>query len=88
MNRDYDPHPRYQPRNLKNGTTHITNTEEDHITEVDKLIKITISFNLKSEVSNFPRRIEMQEIFYGQGYQEELLVSSKFVSFILKIPIP
>ena len=30
--------------NLKNGTTHITNTEEDHITEVDKLIKITISF--------------------------------------------
>ena len=44
MNRDYDPHPRNQPRNLKNGTTHITNTEEDHITEVDKLIKITISF--------------------------------------------
>ena len=35
------------------------------------------SFNLKSDVSNFPRRIEMQEIFHGQGYQEELLVSSK-----------
>ena len=38
-NREYDTHPRYQPRNLKTLTSHTTKTEEDHIIENNKLIK-------------------------------------------------
>ena len=33
--------------------------------------------NLKSDIFDFTRRIQMQEIFYGQDYQDESLVSNK-----------
>ena len=33
--------------------------------------------NLKSDIFDFTRRVQMQEIFYGQDYQDELLVSNK-----------
>ena len=36
------PDTRYQPRNPKNHTTHTKNTEEDRITEYNKLITIKI----------------------------------------------
>ena len=75
MNREYDPHTRHQPRNQKrNRTSHTTNTEEDHITQDNKLIKIHI---IKTRIIGFTRRIQMQEIFYGPGYQDESLVSNK-----------
>ena len=35
------------------------------------------SLNLKSDIFDFTRRIQMQEIFYGQDYQDESLVSNK-----------
>ena len=35
------------------------------------------SLNLKSDIFNFTRRIQMQEIFYGQDCQDESLVSNK-----------
>ena len=35
------------------------------------------SLNLKSDIFDFTRRIQMEEIFYDQGYQDELLVSNK-----------
>ena len=42
MNREYNLHPRYQPRNPKTHSSHTKNTEEDHITKDNKLIKIQI----------------------------------------------
>ena len=33
--------------------------------------------NLKSYIFGFIRRIQIQAIFYGQGYQDESLVSNK-----------
>ena len=33
--------------------------------------------NLKSDIFDFTRHIQMQKIFYGQDYQDESLVSNK-----------
>ena len=35
------------------------------------------SLNLKNDIFDFTRSIQMQEIFYGQDYQDESLVSNK-----------
>ena len=37
--------------------------------------------NLKSNILDFTRRIQMKEIFYGQHYQDESLVSNKCEKF-------
>ena len=37
--------------------------------------------NLKSNILDFTRRIQMKEIFYGQDYQDESLVSNKCEKF-------
>ena len=85
--------PGTNPEMQKTHTAHTANTKEDHITEDNKPIKTRIiflrrdpkftptskgnSFNLKSDICDFTRHIHMQEIFYGQDYQNESLISNK-----------
>ena len=44
------------------------------------------SLNLKSDIFDFTRCIQMQEIFHGQDYQDELLVSNNLTK-VLKVKI-